>query len=136
MGMEHIEVGLAAVVSLLKLLLEWISALCILLGLVKTVQLAIAQKGDRFFPFLEVRLCFGTWLAFALEFQLGADILGTTIAPSFEELGKLGLIAVIRTFLNYFLNQELETETNLKERMQGTYSQKQPPQNREDRNPS
>ena len=58
--------------------------------------------------FSEIRLHFGTWLALALELQLGADIVGTTVAPSFEALGKLGLIAVVRTFLNYFLQRELE----------------------------
>jgi len=63
------------------------------------------------FEFSEIRLTFGLWLALALEFQLAADILSTTVSPSFEALGKLALIAVIRTFLNYFLNKELETES-------------------------
>jgi uncharacterized membrane protein len=68
--------------------------------------------------FIEIRLCFGSWLALALEFQLGADILNTTVAPSFEALGKLGIIALIRTFLNYFLSKELENEIALKEKHQ------------------
>ncbi|NET53786.1 MAG: DUF1622 domain-containing protein, partial [Merismopedia sp. SIO2A8] len=68
------------------------------------------------FPFLDVRLQFGVWLALALEFQLGADILATTIAPTFETLGKLGAIALIRTFLNYFLNQELVEEYRLQKK--------------------
>ncbi len=58
-------------------------------------------------PLGQLRLQFGQWLALALEFQLGADILATTLAPTFEALGKLGAIALIRTFLNYFLNKEL-----------------------------
>jgi uncharacterized membrane protein len=53
------------------------------------------------------------WLALALEFQLGADILGTTVAPTLDSLTRLALIAVIRTFLNYFLGKELETELEL-----------------------
>ncbi|MGA9377223.1 MAG: DUF1622 domain-containing protein [Phormidium sp.] len=57
-----------------------------------------------------IRLNFGRWLSLALEFQLAADIANTTVAPSFEALGKLGLIAVIRTFLNYFLSKELAEE--------------------------
>ncbi len=43
----------------------------------------------------------------ALEFQLGADILSTTLSSTFDSLGKLGIVALIRTFLNYFLTQEL-----------------------------
>ncbi len=50
------------------------------------------------------------WLSVALEFQLGADIANTTIAPSLEALGKLAILAVIRTFLNVFLTRELEAE--------------------------
>jgi uncharacterized membrane protein len=46
----------------------------------------------------------------ALEFQLGADILSTAIAPSWDEIGKLGAIAVIRTGLNYFLSIEMREE--------------------------
>ena len=44
----------------------------------------------------------------ALEFQLGSDILSTTIAPSFNELAQLAIIAAIRTLLNYFLQKDLD----------------------------
>ena len=50
------------------------------------------------------------YLALALEFQLGADILSTAIAPSWEQIGKLGAIAVIRTALNYFLMREMSED--------------------------
>ena len=45
-----------------------------------------------------------------LEFQLGADILSTAVAPSWEQIGKLGAIAVIRTGLNFFLSMEMQSE--------------------------
>jgi uncharacterized membrane protein len=41
-------------------------------------------------------------LALALEFQLGADILSTAIAPSWDQILKLGAIAVIRTRSTFF----------------------------------
>jgi uncharacterized membrane protein len=52
--------------------------------------------------FNTIRLTLARYLALALEFQLGADILSTAIAPSWQEIGKLGAIAVIRTGLNFF----------------------------------
>lgn len=55
----------------------------------------------------DVRLSLGRFLALGLEFQLGADILGTAVSPSFAEIGKLGAIAGIRTVLNFFLAQDL-----------------------------
>ena len=57
-----------------------------------------------------VRLTLARYLALALEFQLGADILSTAIAPTWEAIGKLGAIAVIRTVLNYFLGKEMKEE--------------------------
>jgi uncharacterized membrane protein len=57
-----------------------------------------------------IRLSLARYLALALEFQLGADILSTAIAPSWDQIGKLGAIAVIRTVLNFFLMREMEHE--------------------------
>ena len=57
--------------------------------------------------FTDVRLQLGRYLALALEFELGADILSTAVSPSWDEIGKLGAIAVIRTALNFFLTREL-----------------------------
>ena len=56
----------------------------------------------------EVFLRFAMWLVLGLEFELAADVVRTVIAPSWEELGRLGAIAAIRTFLNYFLEKDLE----------------------------
>ena len=55
-----------------------------------------------------LRLRLGRWLALALEFELGADILRTAIAPTWNEIGQLAAIATIRTALNYFLQQEID----------------------------
>lgn len=115
---ESLENGLVNVVVLAKFLLEAISVFCVLLGLVKTILFAleVRRQHPREFPFVQVRVNFGIWLALALEFQLGADILATTVAPSQQALLQLGLIALIRTFLNYFLNQELEHQYELQEK--------------------
>ena len=56
----------------------------------------------------DIRLILARYLAVGLELQLGADILSTAISPSWDEIGKLGAIAVIRTGLNYFLSREME----------------------------
>jgi uncharacterized membrane protein len=52
---------------------------------------------------------FGMWLLLGLEFELAADIIGSVLSPTWQEVGKLGAIAVIRTFLNYFLEKDLES---------------------------
>ena len=51
---------------------------------------------------------FGMWLLLGLEFELAADIIGSVISPTWKDIAELGAIAVIRTFLNYFLEKDLE----------------------------
>ncbi|AXH63432.1 DUF1622 domain-containing protein [Providencia huaxiensis] len=94
---------LVSSVHVLQLLLEAISVICVVIGLIKTLIVWMKTQKAR-----TARYCFGDWLATALEFQLAADILATTVDPDLDSLIKLGIIAVIRTFLNYFLAKELE----------------------------
>lgn len=56
----------------------------------------------------EVWVRLGVWLLLGLEFELGADIIRSAISPTWEQLGQLGAIAVIRTFLNYFLEKDID----------------------------
>jgi uncharacterized membrane protein len=55
-----------------------------------------------------VFLTLGRYLLLGLEFTLAADVVRTAIAPSWNDIGKLAAIAVIRTFLNYFLERDIE----------------------------
>ena len=50
----------------------------------------------------EIRVHFGGSVAVALELLLGADVLATAVAPSWNDIGKLAAIAILRTALNYF----------------------------------
>jgi uncharacterized membrane protein len=114
--LEHLEIGLEQLVAIAKFTLEALSVACVVAGLLKTIQLAFwlnLRRRETPFPFNRVRLRFGVWLALALEFQLGADIVASTVAPNLESLAKLALLAVIRTFLNYFLSKELEAQLAL-----------------------
>jgi uncharacterized membrane protein len=50
---------------------------------------------------------YGRWLVAGLTFQLAADILETTITTTWQAVARLGAVAAIRTFLNYFLEHDL-----------------------------
>ena len=111
---EEVLVPLARATSLL---LEGLSVLTVLAGLVAISRDALPQLGRRLpqRPSIQARLSFGSWLALALEFQLGADIVSTTVSPSEAHLIQLGVVAVIRTFLNLFLGREIEAEQRQEE---------------------
>jgi uncharacterized membrane protein len=55
----------------------------------------------------QVWLHYARWLVVGLTFQLAADIIETSIAPSWDDIGRLAAIAVIRTFLNFFLERDV-----------------------------
>ena len=55
----------------------------------------------------EIWLKFATWILLALEFALAADIVRTAVAPTWEDITKLAVIASIRTMLNYFLAKDI-----------------------------
>ncbi len=107
----YAELTVISMVEWLKLAVETIGALIIALGVVVAVSTFIrAWIVQRQPNFNKVRLSLARYLALALEFQLGADILSTAVAPSWDQIGKLGAIAVIRTVLNFFLMREMNEE--------------------------
>ena len=65
----------------------------------------------------DIWLRYARWLVAGLTFQLAADILETSITTDWESVARLGLIAVIRTVLNYFLERDVE---EVRVRQQGT----------------
>ncbi len=111
--MAHLEAEgwVRALVQWLRLGVETLGALIVALGVVLAAALFLrALLTRRTADFNAIRLTLARYLALALEFQLGADILSTAVAPSWTEIGKLGAVAVIRTTLNYFLSKEMKEE--------------------------
>jgi uncharacterized membrane protein len=53
-------------------------------------------------------LNFGVWLLLGLEFELAADIVRTAVSAAWTDIGQLAAIGLIRTFLNYFLEKDLD----------------------------
>lgn len=107
-GVEGLIVSL---VLWAKLAIEVVGALIVSIGVAtavyRTAQTLISPSHKGYH---RTRLMLSRFLSLALEFQLAADILGTMVAPSWTQLGKLGAVALIRTALNYFLGREMKEE--------------------------
>jgi len=114
--------------ELIEVVLNGISLITIVYGVIISItQAARARRNFRGEHPMHTRFryLFGGWLVVALEVQLAADIVGTIVSPSTAHLIELGAIAVIRTFLNYFLSKELEEEREAqKEVMENTVEKK------------
>ena len=95
----------------IALALEAISVLMIAIGAIEALAKILlpllrndATQGRRRAAWLGL----ARWLLLGLEFMLAADIVDTVISPTWEDLGQLAAIALIRTFLNYFLERDLD----------------------------
>ena len=99
------------ILSWVKLGIEIFGATLVTLGVCVAIQHLIRTlvRGDSS-DFTSTRLILARYLALALEFELGADILGTAVSPDWDHIGKLAAVAVIRTGLNFFLSMEMKAE--------------------------
>jgi uncharacterized membrane protein len=115
-GGGAVESTIINFVQWLKLIVETMGAAIIGLGVITAAyQFVRVLLPPRLVSYTPIRLTLARHLALALEFQLGADILTTAVAPSWDQIGKLGAIAVIRTALNYFLTREMREERDVTE---------------------
>ena len=111
---NSIEGNIIVLVQWLKLGIETVGVVLVATGVcVAIAQLARVLIARQPTDFTDIRLTLARDLALAVEFELGADILGTAVSPSWDQIGKLGAVAVIRTGLNFFLSMEMRQEKTM-----------------------
>ena len=101
----------------IKIILELLAILIVLIACFESIKklLRFSSRISKTKVITLLRLELARSLALSLEFLLAADIVGTAVSPDWDALGKLGVIAFIRTFLNYFLEKEVEELEKTKE---------------------
>lgn len=90
---------------------EGMAVLFIVVGILQSIIIYVRKgllAGRSHLALVETRNEFGHMLSVSLEFLIGADVLKTAIAPTWEDIGQLAAIVGIRTVLNFFLMQELK----------------------------
>jgi uncharacterized membrane protein len=107
--MELVKTFLEKSGDIVSVILECTSVICIIVGFATALFILVKSKQNKSTPLhRRLKISFGGWLSLALEFQLASDIVLTTVAPTYQNLIMLGAVAVIRTFLSYFLNREIK----------------------------
>ena len=110
--MDAAETTLRLIAAYTALIVEAIAVLVIAFGSLETIlylagqTVGFMQRTQYWRRDLFVR--FGRWLIMGLQFALAADIVRSVITPTWNDIGQLAAIALIRTFLNYFLEKDLE----------------------------
>ena len=107
--MSRAESFLESIVHILRFCLESAGVAVLVIGLLVCLYLLLRAAANRDIQgAYRVRTTFIQFLIIVLELQLASDILSTVITPEWEQLGKVGAIALIRAFLNYTLMHELK----------------------------
>ncbi|UPA22852.1 DUF1622 domain-containing protein [Candidatus Peribacteria bacterium] len=105
---ELIQVGTLSTISrLLGEAVGYIGIMIIMYGALMGVWMFAVQiiKKDRTVSGIRIEL--GQYLTLGLEFLIGKDIIESLVNPSWDDLGKLGAIIVLRSILTLFLEREL-----------------------------
>ena len=109
-------------VHFVGMLNSWVVSLCQLLallvivtGIVKALIIYgkyIFSNSNSAIAFQGSRLELGYAFSLGLSFLVGGSILKTTIAPSWNDIGQLAAIIILRTVLNYLLLQAIDKSGN------------------------
>jgi uncharacterized membrane protein len=104
------EFAVALTEQYLEPILELIGAAIVVVGVLLAIfRYALFLLGSKKYPGLEgIQRDLVRYLMFGLTIQVGADILGTAVTPTIEELGFLAGIVLVRAALSYFLSKDLE----------------------------
>ncbi|WP_344620367.1 DUF1622 domain-containing protein [Dactylosporangium salmoneum] len=88
-----------------------LAAVVLVIGLLFSVVLAVraARRDGGRRGYLALRESFGGVLLLSLEVLVAADLIRTVaVSPSLESVAVLGIIVLIRTFLSFSLQVEIE----------------------------
>ncbi|MBN1756196.1 DUF1622 domain-containing protein [bacterium] len=94
---------------------QLLAMLVILIGVIKALTIYIKEivlKKKSLKAITESRLEIGHSFSLGLAFLIGASILKTIIAPTWNDIGQLACIIGIRTALNYFLLRDVKQLTS------------------------
>lgn len=113
----------ASWMELVARVLEWAGVGVIVAGAILATGkfLVDLKAGERKGAYDQYRANLGRGILLGLEFLVGADIVATVTAPlTWESVGLLGMIVIIRTALSFSLEIEIEGVAPWKRRERGS----------------
>lgn len=104
--LEPVLETIAEVVDLIGLVIVFIGAIKFL---IKFAGIEIRRLGgaDCTKEIRRERQQLGGYILIALEFMIVSDVTASIVARSFETLGSLGMVVILRTAIGFFLEREL-----------------------------
>ena len=112
-----INLELKNILHILVAILDLLSVLVIIYGVImQSIGFVISEitAKDRKIAVEKVTMLknfLGTYILFALEILIGADIIESILDPSIDHILSLAALVIIRTIISYFLNKEIKSES-------------------------
>lgn len=94
------------VVTVIALLALILITLATIIAFAKMLMMMV-RPGDNALR-RKIWLDYGRWLVAGLTLQLAGDIIESAIYTTWDSIGQLAAIALVRTFLNYFLERDIQ----------------------------
>jgi uncharacterized membrane protein len=103
------------ILGIVILIISALGALVVTWGVIEAIKSFVLIKfkpreKDAVSASEEIRQRLGAHLLLGLEIFIAADIISTVVSPTWEKVGILSVIVIIRTILSYFLRIELKRE--------------------------
>jgi len=97
------------VVGYMVPVIEILGGLVIVIGVIRTVA-RLARTSFRLAPahVAEARLQLAESLIMGLEFQVAAAVLKTALSPTWNDLGQLAALVVLRSVLAFLMEREIK----------------------------
>ena len=92
----------------IALVIGFLGIVLICWGCFKGAYLFLRKFSHNGMLLADIRMEVGQYLALGLEFLVGKDIIESVVQPTWDELGKLAVIILLRTLLTLFLGWELK----------------------------
>jgi uncharacterized membrane protein len=107
--------GLHMIANFVGTLIGAVGVAVIFIGCIRGLYFFIAKFVSKDILIIDVRIDLGHYLALGLEFLVGKDIIESLVDPTWNDLGKLAVLVLLRTFVTLFLGYE---EKELREELE------------------
>ena len=104
----HSIIGLSEVSKLLGEVIGYVGIFIMMIGACKGLYMFVCRTLLQRDVRANIRIELGQHLALGLEFLVGKDIIESLVHPTWDDLGKLCAIIMIRSVLTLFLSYELK----------------------------
>lgn len=95
------------IINVFSILVLCVGIIFCVISLIR-IMMAEISRDEKFLRLHKVKAELGNFVLLGLEILIVADIIGTIIHPTLDDIIRLAAIVAIRTVISFFLNKEIK----------------------------